>query len=88
MAKNGTLAIVGLDARELEWVRMLIDLLRHPDPVVAELTSSALLYLEKFSSNEVCEPPEKSYEINKFDIERELRNRYFLCKPAQFPGNV
>jgi hypothetical protein len=30
---------------ELRWVRALIALLRHPDPVVAELTRHALEYL-------------------------------------------
>jgi len=37
--------VIGLDATELRWVRMLISLLRHPDPTVPELTRRALEYL-------------------------------------------
>jgi hypothetical protein len=52
VAKNGgpggarpTVPVIGVDASELRWVRMLISLLRHPDPIVAELTRHALEYL-------------------------------------------
>ena len=41
-----TTAVVGLDTAELPWLRLLIWLLRHPDPGVAELTRQALQYLE------------------------------------------
>jgi hypothetical protein len=37
--------VIGVDSSELRWVRALISLLRHPDPVVAELTRNALEYL-------------------------------------------
>jgi len=40
-----TVPVIGVDARELHWVRALISLLRHPDPVVPELTRHALEYL-------------------------------------------
>ncbi|HEY9140871.1 MAG TPA: hypothetical protein VIN93_08260 [Bryobacteraceae bacterium] len=40
-----TVPVIGVDASELRWVRALISLLRHPDPVVAELTRHALEYL-------------------------------------------
>jgi len=40
-----TVPVIGVDASELRWVRELISLLRHPDPVVAELTRHALDYL-------------------------------------------
>lgn len=40
-----TVPVIGVDASELRWVRMLISLLRHPDPIVAELTRHALEYL-------------------------------------------
>jgi hypothetical protein len=39
--------MIGLDPEELGWVRMLVSLLRHPDPAVAELTRQALLYLSR-----------------------------------------
>ena len=39
--------MIGLQPGELRWVRMLVALLRHPDPAVAELTRQALLYLSR-----------------------------------------
>jgi hypothetical protein len=41
-----TVPVIGIEPAELSWIRMLILLLRHPDPVVPELTRQALLYLE------------------------------------------
>jgi len=38
--------VIGIDPSELAWIRMLVRLLRHPDPVVPELTRQALRYLE------------------------------------------
>jgi hypothetical protein len=38
-------AVIGIDPRELRWLRMLLALLRHPDASVAELARQALLYL-------------------------------------------
>jgi len=38
--------VIGLDSRELEWVRLLVGLLRHPDPVVGEVSREALRYLQ------------------------------------------
>jgi hypothetical protein len=43
MAK--TVPIIGIDPGELEWIRMLVQLLRHPDPIMPELARQALLYL-------------------------------------------
>ena len=43
MAK--TLPMIGIEPGELPWLRMLVELLRHPDPGVAELARQALLYL-------------------------------------------
>jgi hypothetical protein len=39
--------MIGLHTGELRWVRMLVSLLRHPDPAVAELTRQALLYVSR-----------------------------------------
>lgn len=39
-------ALIGVDTRELRWLRLLLFLLRHPDPSVPELARQALLYLE------------------------------------------
>jgi hypothetical protein len=37
--------MIGVEPDELCWLRMLVFLLRHPDPSVPELTRQALLYL-------------------------------------------
>jgi hypothetical protein len=42
-----TVALIGLQPDELPWLRMLVDLLRHPDPTVPELAHQALLYLSR-----------------------------------------
>ena len=54
-----TVPIIGIDPSELEWIRVLVWLLRHPDPVVPELTRHALLYLQQAS------PQGKSYDDEK-----------------------
>ena len=38
-------SVIGLCPDELPWMRMLVALLRHPDPTVPELARQALLYL-------------------------------------------
>ena len=38
--------MIGLDPRELQWLRLVVALLRHPDPVVGEVAQEALRYLE------------------------------------------
>ena len=40
-----TVPMIGLYPRELRWVRMLVFLLRHPDPSVAELARQAMMHL-------------------------------------------
>ena len=45
-----TLPIIGVEPNELPWLRMLVSLLRHPDPVVPELAHQALLYLQNSTS--------------------------------------
>jgi hypothetical protein len=37
--------MIGINANELRWIRTLVQLLRHPDPSVQELTRQALLYM-------------------------------------------
>jgi hypothetical protein len=41
-----TVPVIGIDPAELAWIRMLVLLLRHPDPIVPELTRQALRYVE------------------------------------------
>ena len=43
MAK--TVPMIGIAPQELPWIRLLVQLLRHPDPGVPELARQALLYL-------------------------------------------
>ncbi|HWQ56914.1 MAG TPA: hypothetical protein VN442_24715 [Bryobacteraceae bacterium] len=38
--------VIGLSPEEHDWVRLLVSLLRDPDPVRGELTRQALIYLE------------------------------------------
>jgi hypothetical protein len=45
MAK--TVSVIGVEPDELAWVRRVVFLLRHPDPLIAEMVRQALLYLEK-----------------------------------------
>ena len=41
-----TVAVIGMEPAELASIRTLVALLRHPDPVVPELTRQALQYLK------------------------------------------
>ena len=45
-----TVPVIGIEPAELAWIRTLVTLLRHPDPVVPELTRQALHYLEGAAS--------------------------------------
>jgi len=42
---NKTVPVIGIETSELRWIRMLVSLLRHPDPSVPELARQALVYL-------------------------------------------
>jgi hypothetical protein len=45
MAKS--VSVIGIDPQELRWLRLFLFLLRHPDPLIAEMVRQALLYLAK-----------------------------------------
>ena len=49
-------AVIGIDPRELRWLRMLLALLRHADPSVAELARQALLYLTEAAHKRAVPP--------------------------------
>jgi hypothetical protein len=51
-----TVPIIGIQPDELPWMRLLVTLLRHPDPVVPELAHQALLYLQNASQSSVPHP--------------------------------
>ncbi|HUD99936.1 MAG TPA: hypothetical protein VMR62_10205 [Bryobacteraceae bacterium] len=45
-----TVGMIGLAPGEIQWLRLVIALLRHPDPVVGEVAREALRYLETVAS--------------------------------------
>lgn len=45
--RTSNVYVIGLSAEEQEWVRLLVRLLRDPDPVRGELARQALIYLEQ-----------------------------------------
>jgi hypothetical protein len=42
-----TTAVIGIHPEELRWIRLLLALLRNPDPGMPELARQALLYLSQ-----------------------------------------
>jgi hypothetical protein len=42
-----SVSLIGIEPGELCWLRLLLFLLRHPDPLTGELARQALLYLAK-----------------------------------------
>ena len=56
MAK--TVSVIGIEDSELRWIRMLVVLLRHPDPSIPELARQALTYLTGSASERAVRPPE------------------------------
>jgi len=52
-----TVSVIGIYAAELRWIRTLVQLLRHPDPSVPELTRQALLYMTESASRTSPERP-------------------------------
>ncbi len=51
-----TVFVIGVEPNELRWIRMLIWLLRHPDPGTPELARQALLYLTDTAVKRVFSP--------------------------------
>lgn len=56
MAK--TVPMIGIAPQELPWIRLLVQLLRHPDPGVPELARQALLYLGDAAGSSPSTRPE------------------------------
>ena len=46
-------SMIGLQPQELDWVRLLIKLLRHDDPLPAELARQALTYVNQIAESGV-----------------------------------
>lgn len=51
-----TVSMIGIHANELRWIRTLVQLLRHPDPSVPELTRQALLYMMDAAARTSVDP--------------------------------
>jgi len=43
--------MIGLQPQELDWVRLLVKLLRHNDPLPAELARQALRYVDQIAES-------------------------------------
>lgn len=57
-----TVPMIGIEPGELRWIRILVSLLRHPDPSVPELARQALIYLSDASADRaLSEPPSLDY---------------------------
>ena len=52
-----TTAVIGIGPEELRWIRMLVALLRHPDPSLPELARQALLYLSQSAGDAAVPSP-------------------------------
>jgi hypothetical protein len=48
--------MIGIESSELRWIRMLVFLLRHPDPSMPELARQALLYLTEAAAKREPSP--------------------------------
>jgi hypothetical protein len=62
---SNTVPVIGIDPDELAWIRTLVWLLRHPDPVVPELARQALLYLEAAACGGMSTPNRETAAINQ-----------------------
>ena len=71
MAK--TVSMVGIDPDELDWIRRLLFLLRHPDPLVSELARQAIQYLtERSAGPGPSEPTQKNRGTERHLFEKNL----------------
>jgi len=56
-AMANTVPMIGIQTGELGWLRMLVQLLRHPDPNVGDLTRHALLYIADAAASGIAKKP-------------------------------
>jgi hypothetical protein len=54
---RATVPMIGLFPDELPWLRMLIELLRDPDPSTPELARQALIYLKQSADQGLAAGP-------------------------------
>jgi hypothetical protein len=67
-----TVSVIGIDREELSWVRMLLFLLRHPDPVLPELTRQAVMYLIEQRAGVPSAASQSSQSTERYGFERNL----------------
>ncbi len=73
-----TVPMIGIEPDELRWIRILISLLRHPDPNVPELSRQALIYLSEASAKYTLSAP-GSLDQTESTNEREESNVPPIC---------
>jgi hypothetical protein len=56
MAMAKTVSMIGIDPGEVAWLRSALFLLRHPDPLISEMTRQAIRYLEANACGEQTRP--------------------------------
>lgn len=52
-------SMIGIHADEVGWMRLLVSLLRHPDPNVPELARQALVYVLNTAGTRTGAPPDE-----------------------------
>jgi hypothetical protein len=57
------MSVIGIDPDELRWVKIMVSLLRHPDPGIPELARQALQYLVQAASQRTASPDPQSEKI-------------------------
>ncbi|HEX3745227.1 MAG TPA: hypothetical protein VHW09_14890 [Bryobacteraceae bacterium] len=55
-----TVSMIGIEPGELAWVRTVLSLLRHPDPLIPEMTRLSLVYLQRNASDGTLSAPIQS----------------------------
>ena len=56
--------MIGIEADELRWVKILISLLRHPNPGIPELARQALQYLVQAAGQRTPPPDPLSEKMH------------------------
>jgi hypothetical protein len=57
------MSVIGIDPDELRWVKIMVSLLRHPNPGIPELTRQALQYLVQAASQRTVSPDPQSEKV-------------------------
>jgi len=56
------LSVIGIEADELRWIKVLVSLLRHPNPGIPELARQALQYLDQAASQRTPQTLDESQD--------------------------